>query len=82
ESIQLYKQALSLPMSNTSPFEKANAHINLGILYQTKREYVQALVHYETAIRIAPKHPMAGQIITVISQIRAALSVPGIRFCG
>jgi tetratricopeptide (TPR) repeat protein len=75
ESIQLYKQALSLPMSDSGPFEKANAHINLGILYQKQKEYGQALVHYETAVRIAPKHPMAHQIITVISEIRAALHI-------
>ncbi len=73
ESIQLYKQALSLHMSDASPYEKANAHINLGILYQTQKEYGQALLHYETAVRIAPKHPMANQILTVISEIRAAL---------
>ncbi|MGA1863473.1 MAG: tetratricopeptide repeat protein [bacterium] len=73
EAIGLYEKALSLPISDTSPFERANAHINLGILYQKQGEYRQALVQYETAVRIAPEHPMAQQIIVVISEIRAAL---------
>ncbi|MGA1840429.1 MAG: tetratricopeptide repeat protein [bacterium] len=73
EAIGLYEKALSLPISDTSPFERANAHINLGILYQKQGEYRQALVQYETAVRIAQKHPMAQQIIGVISEIRAAL---------
>ena len=74
EAIQLYKQALSLPVSNSTRSERADAHINLGILYQMQNEYGLALVHYETAVKIAPNHPMATQIITVISEIKAALS--------
>lgn len=73
EAIQLYNRALSIPMSNTTPFEKANAHINLGIIYQMLKEYGRALFHYETAVRMAPKHPTTPQIRTVISEIRAAL---------
>ena len=54
--------------------EKADAYINLGILYQKRKEYRLALIHYETAVRIAPNHPMATQIKTVISEIKTALS--------
>ena len=73
EAIKLYEKALSLPKSDTSPVERANAHINLGILYQGQGKYRQALVQYEAAVRTAPKHPMAKQITKVISEIRAAL---------
>ena len=74
EAIHLYQRAISLAMPVNRQREKADAHINLGILYQTKQKYWEALFHYESALKIAPNHPMALQIKKVISELRAALS--------
>jgi len=74
EAIHLYQQALSLATPENIEKEKADAHINLGILYQTKQKYWDAIFHYESALKIAPHHPAAIQIKRVILELRAALS--------
>jgi tetratricopeptide (TPR) repeat protein len=76
EAMKLYNMALSLPGSAYNETDKADAHISLGILYQARMEYENALIHYEAAIRMAPNHPKAGEIRKVIYQINPLFQGP------
>ena len=73
EAQRLYQRAISIPLPEERHTEKAQAHINLGILYQEQGQYDRALLHYEDALRIAPNLPTAAEIRRVIYEIKATL---------
>lgn len=53
--------------------EFADAHYNLGVSELAGGEPGKAATHIETALRLDPNHPMAGQML---NRIRGVLNKP------
>ena len=81
EAPQAYKRSLDLDPGN------ADAHVNLGRLYQVEGDYKTAAHHYQMALGVAPEHQLAnynlgtvfdelGEIDTALTYYRYAPDVP------
>ena len=81
EAPQAYKRALDLDSQN------ADAHLNLGRLYQVEGDFKSAAHHYQLALGIVPDHQLAnynlgtvfdelGEIDTALAYYRQAPDVP------
>ena len=81
EAPQAYKRSLDLDPKN------ADAHVNLGRLYQVEGDFKTAAHHYQMALGAAPEHQLAnynlgtvfdelGEIDTALTYYRYAPDVP------